>query len=125
LESSGEGRKNKPSAQNKCSNLTVRSENLFVEQLHYNLLFRWFLDMDLAGPVFDHSTFSKNQTRLMEHDAAQIFFVQVVALAREQGWVSDEHFSVDTVERPPRGSGLQSGADGQAGWSPPMVSAPG
>jgi transposase len=74
---------------------SVRSENLFVEQLHYNLLFRWFLDMDLTEPVFDNSTFSKNQTRLMEHEAAKVFFAQVVDLAREQGWVSDEHFSVD------------------------------
>ena len=74
---------------------SVRSENLFVEQLHYNLLYRWFLDMDLAEPVFDNSTFSKNQQRLMQHEAAKIFFAQVVALAREQGWVSDEHFSVD------------------------------
>jgi IS5 family transposase len=74
---------------------SVRSENLFVEQLHYNLLYRWFLDMDLAEPVFDNSTFSKNQQRLMQHEAAKIFFAQVVALAREQGWVSDDHFSVD------------------------------
>lgn len=74
---------------------SVRSENLFVEQLHYNLLYRWFLDMDLAEEVFDNSTFSKNQQRLMQHEVAKIFFGQVVALAREQGWVSDEHFSVD------------------------------
>jgi transposase len=74
---------------------SVRSENLFVEQLHYNLLYRWFLDMDLSEPVFDNSTFSKNQGRLMEHQTAKIFFRQVIKLAREQGWVSDEHFSVD------------------------------
>lgn len=74
---------------------SVRSENLFVEQLHYNLLYRWFLDMDLSELVFDNSTFSKNQQRLMEHETAKIFFAQVVKLAREQGWVSDEHFSVD------------------------------
>jgi hypothetical protein len=74
---------------------SVRSENLFVEQLHYNLLYRWFLDMDLSEPVFDHSTFSKNQERLMQHEVARLFFGQVVKLAREQGWVSDEHFSVD------------------------------
>ena len=74
---------------------SVRSENLFVEQLHYNLLYRWFLDMDLSEPVFDNSTFSKNQQRLMQHEVAKIFFSQVVKLAREQGWVSDEHFSVD------------------------------
>lgn len=74
---------------------SVRSENLFVEQLHYNLLYRWFLDMDLSEPVFDNSTFSKNQQRLMQHEVARIFFEQVLGLAREQGWVSDEHFSVD------------------------------
>lgn len=74
---------------------SVRSENLFVEQLHYNLLYRWFLDMDLSEPVFDNSTFSKNQQRLMQHEVASLFFSQVVKLAREQGWVSDEHFSVD------------------------------
>jgi transposase len=74
---------------------SVRSENLFVEQLHYNLLYRWFLDMDLSEPVFDNSIFSKNQQRLMAHETAKLFFTQVVALAREEGWVSDEHFSVD------------------------------
>lgn len=74
---------------------SVRSENLFVEQLHYNLLYRWFLDMDLSEPVFDNSTFSKNQERLMQHQVAKLFFGQVVQLARKQGWVSDEHFSVD------------------------------
>lgn len=74
---------------------SIRSENLFVEQLHYNLLYRWFLDMDLSEPVFDNSTFSKNQARLMQHEVAKLFFEQVVKLARAQGWVSDEHFSVD------------------------------
>ena len=102
---------------------SVRSENLFVEQLHYNLLYRWFLDMDLAEPVFDNSTFSKNQQRLMRHEVAKIFFAQVVALAREQGWVSDEHFSVDGtlieawasqksfVPKEPSGPGGGSGAN--------------
>jgi hypothetical protein len=47
---------------------SVRSENLFVEQLHYNLLYRWFLDMDSSEPVFDNSTFSKNQQRLMQYE---------------------------------------------------------
>jgi len=74
---------------------SVRSENLFAEQLHYNLLYRWFLDMDLSEPVFDNSTFSKNQQRLMQHEVGKIFFGQVVRLAKEQGWVSNEHFSVD------------------------------
>jgi transposase/IS5 family transposase len=74
---------------------SVRSEKLFVEQLHYNLLYRWFLDMDLSEEVFDNSSFSKNQERLMEHEVAKVFFEQIVKLAREHGWVSDEHFSVD------------------------------
>lgn len=74
---------------------SVRSEKLFVEQLQYNLLYRWFLDMDLSEPVFDNSSFSKNQQRLMQHEVAKIFFEQVVQLARQHGWVSDEHFSVD------------------------------
>jgi transposase len=67
------------------AHLSVRSENPFVEQLGYNLLCRWFLDMDLSEAVFDNSTFSKNQTRLMEHDAAPIFFAEVVDLARAKG----------------------------------------
>src|SRR5271165_1345506 len=61
---------------------SVRSERLFCEQLDYNLLFRWFLDMDVAGPSFDHSTFSSNRTRLLEHDVAREFFTRVVAQAR-------------------------------------------
>lgn len=74
---------------------SVRSENLFVEQLQYNLLFRWFLDMDLSEEVFDNSTFSKNQERFYQHGTVDLFFDKVVELARERGWVSDEHFTVD------------------------------
>ena len=51
--------------------------------------------MDLSEPMFDNSTFSKNQERLMQHEVAKIFFGQVVKLASEQGWISDEHFTVD------------------------------
>ena len=61
---------------------TVRSERLFCEQLDYNLLFRWFLDMDAAEPSFDHSIFSRNRERLLEHDVAREFFTRVVAQAR-------------------------------------------
>ena len=52
---------------------TVRSENLFVEQLQYNLLFRWFLDMDLSEEVFDNWTFSKNQERFLKHGTVDLF----------------------------------------------------
>ena len=74
---------------------TVRSERLLVEQIGYNLLYRWFLDMDLDEPVFDASSLSKNQQRLLDHDVAHIFFARVVAEAQQAGWISDEHFSVD------------------------------
>jgi len=63
---------------------TVRSERMFCEQLDYNLLFRWFLDLNWDEPSFDHSTFSRNRTRLLEHDVAGEFFRTVVAAAREQ-----------------------------------------
>ena len=53
---------------------SVRSDRLFCEMLDYNLLFRWFLDMGLEAPSFDHSSFSKNRARLIEHDIAKAFF---------------------------------------------------
>ena len=74
---------------------TVRSERMFCEQLDYNLLFRWFLDLNWDEPSFDHSTFSRNRTRLLEHDVAGEFFRTVVAEARELKLTSDEHFTVD------------------------------
>lgn len=74
---------------------TVRSERLLVEQIGYNLLFRWFLDMDLDEEVFDASSLSKNQQRFLQHDVAHLFFVSVVSQADQEGWVSNEHFSVD------------------------------
>jgi len=74
---------------------TVRSERMFCEQLDYNLLFRWFLAMDVAEPSFDHSTFSRNRARLLEHDVAREFFTRVVAQARSLQLLSDEHFTVD------------------------------
>jgi transposase len=53
---------------------TVRSERMFCEQLDYNLLFRWFLDLNWDEPGFDHSTFGRNRARLLEHDVAGEFF---------------------------------------------------
>ena len=61
---------------------TVRSERMFCEQLDYNLLFRWFLDLDVDEASFDHSTFSRNRARLLEHEVAREFFTRVVAQAR-------------------------------------------
>jgi transposase len=74
---------------------TVRSERLFCEQLGYNLLFRWFLDMDMTEPSFDASTFSKNRLRLIEANVAKQFFARVVEQAKSAKLMSDEHFTVD------------------------------
>jgi transposase len=74
---------------------TVRSERMFCEQLDYNLLFRWFLDMHWDEPGFDHSSFTRNRARLLEHDVAGEFFRTVVEQARALKLTSDEHFTVD------------------------------
>src|SRR6188768_2658144 len=74
---------------------SVRSERLFCEQLVYNMLFRWFLDLDMTSKTFDASTFSKNRERLLEHEVADRFLRGVVELAREQSLLSSDHFTVD------------------------------
>lgn len=53
---------------------SIRSERMLVEQLDYNLLFRWFVGLSMDDKVWEHSTFSKNRDRLIEHDAATAFF---------------------------------------------------
>jgi len=72
---------------------SIRSERQLCEQLQYNLLFRWFLDMDMLELAFDASTYSRNRDRLMKHDVAAVFFAAI----RDQGrdLMSPEHFSVD------------------------------
>lgn len=72
---------------------SIRSERQYCEQLEYNLLFRWFVDMDMLEPAFDATTFTKNRGRLMEHEVATLFFATI----RKQGAaiMSSEHFSVD------------------------------
>ena len=74
---------------------SVRSERQFCEQLGYNLLFRWFLDMELEEESFDATVFSKNRDRLMEHEVGRLFFDAVVRQAREAKLMSDDHFTVD------------------------------
>jgi transposase len=74
---------------------TVRSERMFCEQLGYNLLFRWFLDMDMVEPAFDPTVFTKNRQRLLDHDVAGEFFRAVVERARASKLMSSEHFTVD------------------------------
>jgi transposase len=74
---------------------TVRSERMLMEQLEYNLLFRWFVGLNVDEPVWAPTVFSKNRDRLLESDIAAKFFEQVLDLAREGDVLSDEHFSVD------------------------------
>jgi transposase len=74
---------------------TVRSERLLMEQLDDNLLFRWFVGLNMDDPIWDASTFSKNRERLLAGDIAHAFFDQVLAQAREHNLLSDEHFTVD------------------------------
>ena len=74
---------------------SVRSERAFCEELDYQLLFRWFLDMGLIEPSFDPTVFTKNRQRLLKHEVAQRFFDEVVRQATGLGLLSDEHFTVD------------------------------
>lgn len=74
---------------------SVRSENQFCEQLNYNLLFRWFLGMDISSPAFDRTVFSKNRKRLLEHEVGEEFLAAVVEIARERKLLSEDHFTVD------------------------------
>src|SRR6187455_1487517 len=74
---------------------SVRSERLFCEALDYNILFRWFLDMNLEEATLDQSNFSRLRQRLVEHDVARHFFDSVVKRAQREQLLSDEHFTVD------------------------------
>ena len=74
---------------------SVRSERQIVEQLRYNLLFRWFVGLAMDDEPWDHSVFSKNRDRLLEHEAIEAFFTEVMGLAEAKGLLSKEHFSVD------------------------------
>jgi transposase len=74
---------------------TVRSERLLMEQLDYNLLFRWFVGLGMDASVWDRTVFSINRDRLLSTEMAREFFQRVLQLAEWQGFVSDEHFSVD------------------------------
>jgi len=72
---------------------TVRSERLLMEQLNYNLLFRWFVGLDMDEAVWNHAVFSKNRERLLNEEVAEVFFQRV--LERAKPYLSDEHFTVD------------------------------
>jgi len=74
---------------------TVRSERILMEQLEYNLLFRWFVGLNMDEPVWDVTVFTKNRKRLLKADVAKQFFQLVVEQARLLNLMSDEHFTVD------------------------------
>jgi transposase len=74
---------------------SVRSERLLMEQLNYNLLFRWFVGLNMDDPIWDATVFTKNRQRLLEGDIAHAFFERVLAQARAADLLSDEHFTVD------------------------------
>lgn len=74
---------------------TIRSERQLMEQLDYNLLFRWFVGLRPDQPLWNVTVFSKNRDRLIEGDIAVAFFRAIVKQAGEQGLLSEEHFSVD------------------------------
>ncbi len=66
---------------------------MLIEQLNYNLLFRWFVGMEMDEPVWNHAVFSKNRERLLNQEVARSFFTRV--LEQAEGYLSDEHFTVD------------------------------
>ena len=74
---------------------SIRSERQFCERLQYDLLFKWFLDLNIQNQAFDPSTFSKNRERLLEHEVAQRFFAAVLEEAQRRRVLSTDHFTVD------------------------------
>ena len=107
---------------------SVRSERQFCGRLEYDLLFKWFLDLNIMDHCFDHSVFAKNRQRLLDADVAREFLLQIVEQAREQRLLSEEHFSVDGTlleawaslksfrprdEDPPSGAALGDGGGGR------------
>jgi transposase len=74
---------------------SVRSERLLMEEMDYNILFRWFVGLNMDDAAWDATVFTKNRDRLLEAELAKEFLARVVAQAREEGWTSDEHFTVD------------------------------
>src|ERR1700723_1046329 len=74
---------------------SVRSERMLIEEIDYNILFRWFVGLNLDDAVWDATVFTKNRDRLLEAEVASEFLSRVVAQARAKGWTADEHFTVD------------------------------
>jgi transposase len=82
---------------------SIRSERQLCEQLQYNLLFKWFMDMDVESPAFDATSFTKNRDRLLSHEVAPRFFQAVLTQAKAARLISVEHFTVDGTRCSRRG----------------------
>lgn len=110
---------------------SVRSERQLMEQIRYNLLYRWFIGLAIDDAVWDHSVFSKNRDRLLEHAVVERFFTEVMQLAEQHNLLSKEHFSVDGTliqawashksfvpkdGQGPGGGGSSSGRNKEADW---------
>ncbi len=104
---------------------SIRSERQLMEQLDYNLLFRWFCDLNMDDPIWDVTVFTKNRDRLLAGDIARAFFERVLGQARDAALLSSEHFTVDgtmieawaghksfvpkdSIEEPPRNGGSRN-----------------
>jgi transposase len=74
---------------------SIRSERLLMEELDYSVLYRWFVGLSLDDPIWDATTFTKNRDRLLDGDIAEAFFAEVLAAIKQDGLLSDEHFTVD------------------------------
>jgi transposase len=74
---------------------TICSERQLMEQVDYNLLFRWFIGFSMDDKVWNHSVFCKNRDRLLEGEVSRRFYARVLSQAEDAGLLSKEHFSVD------------------------------
>ena len=74
---------------------SIRSERMLVEQLDYNLLFRWFVGLSMDDEIWNHSVYSKNRERILNSDFALMFLQSICSQAKEAGLLSDDHFTVD------------------------------
>jgi transposase len=105
---------------------SIRSERQLMEQLDYNLLFRWFVGLEMDDPVWDVTVFTKNRERLISAEASQQLLVSVLEQAREHRLLSEEHFTVDgtliqawasaqsfKAKKDPPAPGSGSGKDGE------------
>jgi len=96
---------------------TIRSERQLMEQLNYNILFRWFVGLNMDDAVWDPTVFTKNRDRMLESDMAKLFFQAVVEEAGVMNLLSDEHFSVDgtLIEAWASQKSFQKKDDGESG----------